>query len=87
LKDNAASSRTGVEIDQDNLLPGAQQQSPIAKRDGQGGLAKSGSSMGEAVAVSPAAVVLIIQVPGDQALEGFFQKEGRCSFHSVKPIQ
>ena len=48
-----------VEVKQDDLLPGAQKQAAPGNGDGQGWLEKRSADVGVAVAVTPAAVVLI----------------------------
>ena len=59
-----------VEVKQDDLLPGAQKQAVPGNGDGQRRFEKRGPDMGIAVAVAPAAVMLVGEILGKEALDG-----------------
>jgi hypothetical protein len=59
-----------VEVKQNNLLPGAQKQAAPGNGDGQRRFEKCGPDMGITVAVAPAAVMLVGEILGEEALDG-----------------
>ena len=62
-----------VKVQQDDLLPGPQKEAPPGQGDAQGGLQKGGAHVGVAVAVAPAAVMFIGNLPGEEAVDGLPQ--------------
>ena len=70
LAPDLAAAGAVVKIEQHDLLPGAERQLAVGHRDGEAGLHKRGPDVGVAVAVAPAAVVFIRDVPGEEPFEG-----------------
>src|SRR5918992_3306389 len=61
--------RTVVEVDQHELLPGAERETAVAHRDGLRGTYDRRSDVGVGVGVVVQAVVLVVALRRDQALE------------------
>ena len=68
--DNSAISLSIVEINQNDLLPGAEQKTVLHKGDCQGWAQQSGTDMGKAVAVPPPVVVGIADTLGSHTFHG-----------------
>lgn len=64
LKDDPPPSRPVVEVEEDNLLPGAKEQKAVLEGDGDGGAEERRPDVGEAVPVPPPGVMGVGDVLG-----------------------
>src|SRR5512139_2284412 len=70
LHHDVAAAGARVEVDEDDLLPRAQEEPAVLERHGQGGAEEAGPDVGVAVVVVPRLLVSIGDPAGSQALEG-----------------
>ena len=68
--DDGSSSRAGVEVDQHDLLVFASEQFSVGEGDGKAGADEGAADVGVAVVVVPGALVFVVGIVGDEALEG-----------------
>ena len=68
LRHDLSRARTIIEISYYNLLPGAQVKGSVGEWHDQGGAKEGSSYVRMPVAISPAAVMLITDVPRDNAV-------------------
>src|SRR5712692_3828158 len=66
-------ARAIIEVEQDNLLPGAKKQPAAFNRDLKRGAEERSAQMGEAVVISPTIIVVIFFVGRDEFLQYFLQ--------------
>ena len=79
LHNQAAISWPIIEIDQDNLLPGAENEMAVFERDAKGGAEHCRAHMSVAVAVPPGCIVVVGNAGGRKFFECFgdvFQQAG-----------
>jgi hypothetical protein len=70
LNDHLAAARMVVAVDQDHLLPRAQEKVTVGHGHHQRGSEEAGPHVGMAVAVVPRVLVVVAHGPGGQALQG-----------------
>ena len=70
LADDVAGSGSGVEVDEDNLLPGTECELGVDEGDGEGRAQERGADVGVAVVVVPGLFVLVEVVLGCEFFEG-----------------
>ena len=68
LRHDLSRARTIIEIGHYNLLPGAQVKDSVREWHYEGGAEQGGSYVRMPVAISPATIMLIRDVPGDDAV-------------------
>jgi len=71
LDDQIAGAGTVVEVDEDDLLPGAEEHFAIGEGDGQGRPLQGGADVGGTVAVAPGQVVVVGFVRRGEFFVGF----------------
>jgi len=80
LKENAALARAVVEVDQNELLPGPENQSPAGDGDGHRRSQEGGPNMGVTVSVTPAGIVAVWYTGRSQSFQGIHEVPDNTAF-------